>query len=482
MVDRVELNNPIEANPIETRRAQISFFGHPRGLGWLGATEFWERFSYYGMQALLVLYMTHRLLLPGHVEHIAGFAVLRAALEGVYGPLSPQALASVIFGLYAGLVYVTPIAGGLLADRAFGRTRTVALGACLMAAGHFLMASEATFLLALLFLLLGAGCFKGNLAVQVSTLYPPGDPRVDDAFQLYYVAINLAVIASPLVCGTLGEHYGYHWGFGAAGAGMVIGLAIYLHGRKWLRPERPTQRSNSIASREQLRPGELSRVIALLLLVPVLGVSLVGNYQIFNAYLLWAELNYELQVFGMNMPVTWILSLSCIITVGTLAASMLFWRWWSKHHTEPSEIAKIVLGAFLMTCAPLILAAASYVVSSTGHKVTLVWAVVFELVNDFGYANVVPVGLALYSRSAPKAVGGMMTGAYYVLFFIANMLVGWLGGLLDRMPGTEFWLLHSGVVFSAALLLLVARGALQRVLTPAAESINPLTPIVTSTA
>ena len=136
MADRVEMIGAIETNPIETWRAGDFFFGHPRGLGWLSATEFWERFSYYGMQALLVLYMTHRLLLPGHVEHIAGFVVLRAALEGVYGPLSPQALASVIFGLYAGLVYVTPIAGGLLADRVFGRTRTVALGACLMAAGR----------------------------------------------------------------------------------------------------------------------------------------------------------------------------------------------------------------------------------------------------------------------------------------------------------------------------------------------------------
>ncbi len=207
--------------------------------------------------------------------------------------------------------------------------------------------------------------------------------------------------------------------------------------------------------------------------MPVLGVSLVGNFQIFNAYLLWAQLNYQLQVFGMIMPVTWILSLGCIVGVATLAGSMLFWRWWSKRHPEPSEIAKIVLGAFLMACAPLILAAASYVVASTGHRVSLGWAIVFELVNDFGYANVVPVGLALYSRSAPKAVGGMMTGAFYVLFFVANMLVGWIGGFLDRMPGTEFWLLHSAVVFSAALVLLLARGALQRVLTPAAESIDP---------
>lgn len=127
MADCLDPINPGESNPSAAGRADRVFFGHPHGLGWLSATEFWERFSYYGMQALLVLYMTHRLLLPGHVEHIAGFVFLRVALESVYGPLSSQALASVIFGLYAGLVYVTPIAGGLLADRVLGRTRTVAL-------------------------------------------------------------------------------------------------------------------------------------------------------------------------------------------------------------------------------------------------------------------------------------------------------------------------------------------------------------------
>jgi len=455
---------------IDSRNADRAFFGHPRGLGWLSATEFWERFSYYGMQALLVLYMTHRLLLPGHVEHVAGFVALRTALEGVYGPLSPQALGSVIFGLYAGLVYVTPIAGGLLADLVLGRTRTVALGACLMAAGHFLMASEVTFLLALVFLLVGAGCFKGNLAMQVGTLYSPGDARIDDAFQLYYVAINLAVIASPLVCGTLGEHYGYHWGFGAAGAGMVIGLVTYMQGLQSLPRDQQAQRGIKGATRHPLLPDELRRLVVLLALMPLLGVSLVGNFQIFNAYLLWAEMNYQLQVVGMTMPTTWIVSFSCVISVAMLAASMLFWRWWAKHRAEPSEIAKITLGAFMMACAPLVLAAASYVVVSSGHKVSLVWATAFELINDFGYANVVPVGLALYSRSAPKAVGGMMTGVFYLLFFVANMLVGWLGSFLGRMPGTQFWLLHVAVVLSAALVLLVSASTVKRILNPVAES------------
>ena len=218
--------------------------GHPRGLIWLCFAEFWERFSYYGMQALLVLYMVHRLLLPGHVESVAGFSPFRAAIESVYGPLSTQALASAIFGLYAGLVYLTPIGGGLLADRVLGRTRTVTIGALLMALGHFLMAFDASFLAALLCLLIGVGCFKGNIATQVGELYGPGDTRRADAFQLYLFLIQLAVIVAPIVCGTLGELYDWHWGFAAAGVGMVVGGAIYLKGRPHFPPEAPARAKN----------------------------------------------------------------------------------------------------------------------------------------------------------------------------------------------------------------------------------------------
>jgi POT family proton-dependent oligopeptide transporter len=237
------------------RHADTAFFGHPRGLGWLSFTEVWERFSYYGMQALLVLYMTHQLLRPGHIERVVGFGPFRAAIEAVYGRLSPQALGSVIFGLYAGLVWLTPILGGLLADRVTGRTRAITAGALLMALGHFLMAFDQSFLAALLCLLVGVGCFKGNLASQVSSLYAPGDPRAASAFQIYYFGIQVAIVVTPLVCGTLGEVYGWHWGFGAAGVGMLIGLAVYLRGRRWLPPEPPVRRSGD-GRGAALEPGD----------------------------------------------------------------------------------------------------------------------------------------------------------------------------------------------------------------------------------
>jgi POT family proton-dependent oligopeptide transporter len=165
-----------------------SFIGHPRGLGYLAFTEAWERFSYYGMQSLLVLYMVNRLLHAGHIEHIAGFGPFRHLLESLYrGPLSVQALASAIFGPYTGLVYLTPIGGGLIADRVLGRTRTITIGVSLMAAGHFLMAFDVTFLAALVCLLTGVGCFKGNLASQIGALYATGDNRRADAFQVSHL-------------------------------------------------------------------------------------------------------------------------------------------------------------------------------------------------------------------------------------------------------------------------------------------------------
>src|SRR5438477_9009905 len=243
-----------------------SFFGHPRGLGYIAFTEAWERFSYYGMQSLLVLYMVHRLLYPGHIEHIAGFPPFRHWVEVLYrGHLDVQPLASAIFGLYTGLVYLTPIGGGLLADRVLGRTRTITLGALLMAAGHFLMAFDVTFLLALTCLLTGVGCFKGNLASQVGALYATTDNRRADAFQIYYLFINGGVIISPLIAGTLGEVYGWHWGFGAAGVGMLIGLTIYLFGRKHLPPDSPVvENGEKRAAKTRLTHREKMGIIALL--------------------------------------------------------------------------------------------------------------------------------------------------------------------------------------------------------------------------
>jgi POT family proton-dependent oligopeptide transporter len=417
------------------------------------------------MQTLLVLYMVRQLLLPGHLEHIAGFTVFRTALEHVYGrTLTTVALASAIFGLYTSLVYLTPIGGGLLADRWLGRTRTVTLGALLMAAGHFLMAFDASFLLALACLLAGTGCFKGNLASQIGALYAPDDLRRADAYQIYYLFISGAVIVAPLVTGTLGEDLGWHYGFGAAGVGMIIGLIVYLCGRKWLPRDELPKRGERIA-RAPLTPHERVTILILVLLLPVQAIGIVGNQEIFNAYMLWIPAHVNLVFFGHSLLTTWLITLDAAVSITFLVASVAFWRLWARRFREPSEIMKMALGLMLCTVAVLCLIGAA-TRSAAGAKASFGWVLGFELFNSIGFSNVLPVGLALYARASPRGVAGTMIGVYFLHLFAANNLVGWLGGLLERLSGVQFWSLHALLVGIAALLTLFAALSCRRWLVP----------------
>ena len=417
-----------------------SFLGHPRGLGYIAFAEAWERFSYYGMQALLVLYMVHRLLLPGHVEHVAGFGAYHRLINSIYGNLSTQPLASAIFGHYTSLVYLTPIAGGLIADRWLGRTRTITIGALLMSAGHFLMAFDVTFLLAMTCLLCGVGCFKGNLASQVGALYTPGDNRRADAFQIYYIFINGGVIAAPLIAGTLGEIYGWHWGFGAAGVGMLIGLTIYLLGRKYLPHDSPVveekEASPDHTAKTKLTRRDIIAIVVLIGLLPFLTIAIIPNQQIFNAYLLWAEAHAKLPVlpfYGKQMPTTWLITLDSIVSVSFLFIAVIFWRLWSKKFREPAEITKIAIGSLIAVTGMLSLVIGAAIAAKSGEKVAIGWLVGFHVLNSAGFANVFPVSLALYARVAPAALSATIIGIYYLAFFAANNLVGWIGGSLEKL-------------------------------------------------
>lgn len=449
-----------------------SFIGHPKGLGYISFAEAWERFSYYGMQTLLVLYMVKYLLHPGHIEHIVGFESFRHLIEYFRGPLSVQALASTIFGLYTGFVYLTPIAGGLIADRFLGRTTTITIGAILMSVGHFLMAFELTFLGALLCLLLGVGCFKGNLASQVGALYLTGDNRRADAFQIYYLFINASVIISPLVTGTLGEKVGWHWGFGAAGVGMVIGLAIYLAGRKHLPPDSRKAEMNNPAAKPKLTHREKMGILALLLLLPVITIAIIGNQQIFNAYLVWAEKTANFPVvFGMQMPTTWLIGLDAGLSVSCLAGAVVFWRLWSKKFPEPAEITKLGIGSLCAVTGFLSLAMGAALAGESG-KVSIGWLVAFHLLNSIGFANVFPVSIALYARVAPAALSATIIGIYYLAFFAANNLVGWIGGFLEKMAATQFWLMHSALCGTAGIIFLIAGRLFGHLLAPADKETN----------
>ncbi len=455
-----------EAVPVV--RADKAFLGHPAGLGWLSATEFWERFSYYGMLTLLALYMVHQLLLPGHIEHIWGFPVFRRFIEWSNGARTPQELAAGIVGLYSTFVYLTPLAGGALADFLLGRTRTIALGASLMALGHFLMAFDVSFLLALTCLLLGTGCFKGNIATQVGDLYPPGDLRRADAFQIYLFGIQIAVIISPLVCGTLGQKVAWHWGFGAAGVGMLIGLAIYLSGRPWL-PKETARKREVRAPRHPLTRAQWQSVAVLVAILPVMAVAIIGNQEIFNAYIVWADPTFQLTFFGFSMPITWLVSFDSIVSAVTLVLVVGFWRLWSMRWKEPDEISKITIGVFVSALGPLALAGAAASVAATGHKASLGWAILFHIVNDIGFANVLPIGLALYTRASPKQLTGLMIGVYYLHLAAGNWLTGRLAVLLDQMPATAFWLMHAGLMVAAGAVLLLVKALFGRALSPGIE-------------
>jgi POT family proton-dependent oligopeptide transporter len=421
------------------------FLGHPVGLGYLAFTEAWERFSYYGMQTLLVLYMTKYLLLPGNVENVALFKPFSA----LYGGIEGQALASAIFGTYAASVYLTPILGGLLADRVLGKRRTVLIGAVTMALGHFLMAFEASFLFALLCLVIGSGLFKGNIASQVGALYKPEDLRRADAFQIFYLGINAGVIASPLIVGTLGEVYGWHYGFGAAGVGMLIALVIYVAGQQHLPKEHfEPQGAKSQAPKEKLQRGDWMAVAALLTLIPVMAVALLPNQQIFNAYLIWGDQQFDLVWMGHKLPTTWLVTLDAIVSVSFLAGVALFYRWYGRHRREPDEITKIIIGAGFSVAGMLCLymAAAS---QGPGEKIGLFWPVMFHIVNSIGFAHMLPVSLALFAKVAPKAINSTVIGLYYLAFFLGNSFVGWIGGFYETMPTTSFWLLHAALAGGA---------------------------------
>ena len=453
----VAVAEPEDAAPLTGEEHVPEFLGHPRGLWYLAFTEAWERFSFYGMQALLVLYMSKYLLQPGHVEHVVAFDLVRK----IYPNLDVQPLASEIFGNYTAFVYLTPIFGGFVADRFLGRRRAVLLGALTMAAGHFLMALEGAFLFALLCLVIGCGLFKGNIASQVGALYKPDDHRSNDAFQIFYLGINFGVIAAPFVVGTLGEKVGWHYGFAAAGIGMLLAIAIFLSGQKYLRgtDNRPAAGNAALlktpaAPRRKLSPGEWKAVVSLVLLIPVLAVAIVPNNQIFNAYLVWADQQFDLYFFKFKVPTTWLVSLDAIVSVSFLAIVALFYRWYGKRWKEPDEITKLIIGSVFsiggMMC--LFIAAST---QGTGQKIGLFWPVAFHFINSIGFAHLLPISLALFAKYAPKAVNATVIGLYYLAFFGGNKLVGKIGALLTTMPTPKFWLLHAGLAAGSGLCFLI---------------------------
>jgi POT family proton-dependent oligopeptide transporter len=436
-----------------------AFMGHPRGLFYLAFTEAWERFSYDGRTGLLALYMETQLLLPGHVEQIAGFAGFRAGVETLFGPLSTQALASQIFGLYSGFVYFTPMFGGMIADRWIGQRHGVVIGALSMSAGLIAMAFDQSFLLALLFLVIGSGFLKGNISAQVGALYPREDEaRRSHGFVIFSTAINIGSVAGPLLCGLLAQVYGWHYGFGVAAIFMLIGLATYLYGYRHLpaRVERRKHEGTVLTAADR-------RVVYALIAVMVITIFQSTAYlQIFNVNAIWIQQQVALDVAGFQIPVPWYQSVHAASSI--LGVPLLFWIWkrQASRGSEPGDLAKIGTGAWIAATSNLVLVVA--IQASAGAPVHPVWPLLYVTGLGIAFMYYWPTLLALVSRAAPAKVNATLVGLCFMSLFIANNLIGWIGGFYEKMSPAGFWALHAAIGAGGGLLVLLFGRRLSRVL------------------
>jgi len=410
----------VTANTTKSRR-------HPAGLYVLFFTEMWERFSYYGMRSLLVYYM---------IKHLQ----------------FTQERSSEIYGLYTGFVYFTPLFGGMLADRLLGQRKTVIVGGVLMAIGHFLMAFESLFFPALIFLILGNGAFKPNISTQVGALYLVGDHRRDRAFSLFYMGINLGAFFSPLVCGTLGERVGYHWGFAAAGVGMVIGLLVYLWGQKHLAPDLIMQRKEARQhkSSEPMTREDWLKIGAIFVMMALSIVFWSVYEQQGNTMALWADANTNRMIFGWEMPASWFQAFNPLMIFIFVPMLNVFWGRQDRRGKEPSSIAKMGIGCVLLAAAFLILIPPARELA-VNPKASLWWLTGCTFVLTLGEIYLSPIGLSLVTKIAPVRIVSMMMGVWFLSSFFGNYLSGYLGTFWEKMPKENFFLLMFALSFATSL-------------------------------
>ena len=462
----------------------------PKGLFLLFFVEMWERFSYYGMRALLVLYMVHYLM----------FSTEKA---------------NHIYGWYTGMVYLTPLLGGYIADRYLGQRKCIVIGAVLMSLGHFLMAAPALpfFFGAMILLIMGNGFFKPNISTVVGSLYEENDPRRDGGFTIFYMGINLGALFSPLVCSTLGEKIGWHWGFGAAGVGMVLGLAMYLWGQKSLlgdkcmHPSVPGDKPHIplaliglvlaflIASAFQfcdydikgMIPNWLYGTAAVLVLIGMTyaygksGKSTLTQVEkqklavifimVFFSIFFWSafeqagssltlfadrETNRALTLFGWSfvMPAGYFQSINplFIILLAPFFSSM--WVNLGEKGKEPSSPIKFVIALGLLALGFVVMIAAAGAYQQSG-PVSVMWLIAAYFFHTLGELCLSPVGLSLVTKLAPAQFGSLLMGVW----FLSNVAAGFVGGLFagnyDAMSHTVFYMIPTGTALGAAVLLLI---------------------------
>ncbi len=461
-----------------------SFMGHPVGLFVLFFTEMWERFSYYGMRGLLKLYMVNYLFVTvrqtlqgksydgvGNPDDILGWSFIRSLLPQVdpaeiQGCVADRAKtllaenagmaasaaqdiatqtcsvspnASLLYGIYTGLVYLTPVFGGLIADKYLGQRKSVYVGAAVMALGQFvLFGSDNLFFIGLLLLIIGNGFFKPNISTQVGNLYPPGDPRRDGAFTIFYMGINLGAFICNFVCGTLAAVYGWRYGFLAAGIGMCIGLVVQFVGRNTLAPD-TLQRQEAAkveAPKQPLTKDEWNRVWALVALCALNIIFWAVYEQQGNTMQTWADEKSNWPDWASS---TWFQSANPLFIF--LFAPFLdrFWAWQNKAGKEPSSVAKMAIGCIVLGLSFIVMVIGANVVGD--GKGSLFWPVFCTLLLTIGELYLSPIGLSLVTKVAPVRIVSLMMGIWFLSSFFGNLLSGVIGRFYTTMSKEGFFLM-----------------------------------------
>jgi POT family proton-dependent oligopeptide transporter len=418
-----------------------NWFGQPRGLTILFLTNMWEQFSYFGMRALLVYYMTTTLLFD-------------------------QEKASSIYGFYTAFAYFTPIIGGTIADRWLGKRRAVIIGASIMAAGHFMMAFEPAFYFALATIALGNGLFLPTLPSQINDLYGPSDPRRPWAYNVYYVGVNLGAFLAPLICGFLGEFYGWHYGFAAAGVGMVAGLAIYLWGGRYLPEER-------LAAQPSMQPDKgahRGRETALLLLGIGLAVTIFrGAYeQIGNTVALWMRDDVNRSIAGFEVGAAMFFSLNPLLVMLFTPLLLARWKRQAEQGRELSVMHKMAVGALMVAASYLLIAAAEGI--NGNAPVHWFWLLSYFVVFTLGELYILPNGLGIFARLAPPKLGASTVAAWYLAIFSGSLVAGQVGRLWSRLDHVHFFIMLAVIACAAAAFLHLLDGPTKRVVARAGGS------------
>jgi POT family proton-dependent oligopeptide transporter len=418
------------------------WFGHPRGLATLFFTEMWERFSYYGMRALLILYM------------------VAPATRGGLGFPTPKG--AHIYGLYTFGVYAMSIFGGLVADRLLGQYRTVLIGGVIIACGHFSMAVHNTnmFFFGLVLIVFGTGLLKPNVSALVGSLYSEDDHRRDAGFSIFYMGINIGSFVAPLICGYLGQKIDWHWGFAAAGVGMTLGIIQYVAGRKYLVRERvsPAAKTAGEAQRpiepESAVKGYGGRLAAIFILFLFSCIFWMGFEQAGSSLNLFADQYTRLNLGRWSFPSSWFQSVQPLFVI--IFAPVFAWLWLRLGKAEPSSPAKFAYGLLGVGLGFLLLVpAAAMAQSAAGTRVSPFWLIGVYLLHTFGELCLSPVGLSVVSKLAPPKMVGMMLGVFFMSIAVGNYLGGWVAGFFASLPLDKIF----GSVFVTefvAFLILVA--------------------------